>query len=152
MIRNVIRKACEHLRLWSPVAEELLMLTWAHESEGGKYRKQVGGGPALGVFQMEPATFNDIVKNYLKYRPEVYELVKQLGPLNSQELVNNDLLAAAMARLQYRRAKEKLPSATDPVLLAGYWDRHYQSDGKVDLDKQGDAIADYRKYVTDANA
>ena len=28
----------------------------AHESDGGKYLHQVGGGPALGPYQMEPAT------------------------------------------------------------------------------------------------
>lgn len=32
----------------------------AHESHGGKWRRQVGGGPALGIFQIEPPTHNDV--------------------------------------------------------------------------------------------
>ena len=50
----------------SLVAEELLMLTAAHESHLGTYLKQKGG-PALGIYQMEPATYRDLHENFLRF-------------------------------------------------------------------------------------
>lgn len=43
------------------------METMAVESNLGKYNKHIGGGPALGVYQMEPNTLHDIKVNYIKY-------------------------------------------------------------------------------------
>ena len=51
--------------LVSQEAENLLMGTAAQESALGEYIRQLGNGPALGIFQMEPETFDDIVRNYL---------------------------------------------------------------------------------------
>lgn len=48
---------------------ELLLLTCAAESAMGKYIMQVGG-PARGIFQMEPNTEKDIWENWLKYKPQ----------------------------------------------------------------------------------
>ena len=62
-LRNLITSVLKELNLHSDNAVNLLMGTAAQESHLGKYRKQIGGGPALGIFQMEPATFNDIVNN-----------------------------------------------------------------------------------------
>ena len=53
--------------MYSPVAENLIMGTAAQES-GFTYIKQLGGGPALGMFQVEPATAEDILFRYLKIR------------------------------------------------------------------------------------
>jgi len=43
--------------LASPVAVKLLLGTAAQESRFGTFLHQLGGGPAKGAFQMEPATF-----------------------------------------------------------------------------------------------
>src|SRR5260221_162978 len=51
--------------LQAPV--ELLLGTALQES-GLTYRVQLGGGPARGLFQMEPNTHDDIWDNFLKYR------------------------------------------------------------------------------------
>ena len=45
----------------------LLYATGAHESGGGKWDKQKGGGPALGYFQVEPKTAKDLIKNSSAY-------------------------------------------------------------------------------------
>lgn len=53
--------------LCSDAAVNLLLGTAAQESEFGKYIRQIRG-PALGVFQMEPATFDWLRDKYsLKY-------------------------------------------------------------------------------------
>lgn len=41
---------------------ELLIATAKHESLGGRYLEQGGGGPARGAWQVEPATARDIIK------------------------------------------------------------------------------------------
>ena len=52
---EVIRPALRALDLWSPAAEDLVLGTAAQES-GLAYLRQIGGGPALGLWQIEPAT------------------------------------------------------------------------------------------------
>ena len=52
------------LVLNSTAAEELIVFTCATESLGGTYLKQVNG-PAIGIYQMEPETYNDIWQNYI---------------------------------------------------------------------------------------
>ena len=54
----VICPALEKLSLWSPSAEELVLGTAIVES-GLTYLKQHGDGPALGLWQVEPATHDE---------------------------------------------------------------------------------------------
>jgi hypothetical protein len=112
VLRHLIQTTLEPLLLYSSAAEELLLATCAQESHMGYYRRQVGG-PALGIFQMEPASFHDICVNYLQYHPILDSKINVLGPRAPDELVNNDALAIAMARVQYLRAPEPLPYPTD---------------------------------------
>ena len=60
-------------------AAELCLGTIAQESAYGKYRKQIGGGPGLGIVQMEPDTFNDCVDNYLAFRPQLSAKIKEVS-------------------------------------------------------------------------
>ena len=66
----VIRPALEKLSLWSLSAEELVLGTAIVES-GLTYLKQHGDGPALGLWQVEPATHDDLYTNFLNFRPEL---------------------------------------------------------------------------------
>lgn len=49
-IKNLITETLTELGLYSDDARDLLLGTCAQESAFGKYRKQLGGGPALGIF------------------------------------------------------------------------------------------------------
>ena len=112
-------------------AEEILLGTAVQESLNFMYRSQVGGGPAKGVFQMEPLTHDDIWSNYLKYRKKLAE--KAISFLTSPnvdkivELENNDKYAAAMARIHYMRVSAPLPKAGDIVAQARYWKQYYNT-------------------------
>lgn len=99
---------------YSQEAEDLLFMTAAHESALGTYLKQVSG-PALGIYQMEPDTHNDIWDNYLEYREDLRPLVlRLLGRFGSVDtLVFNLAYATAMARIHYYRIKEPLPKKDD---------------------------------------
>lgn len=109
-------------------AVELLMGTCAQESHLGKYRKQIGGGPALGIYQMEPATFDDIVENYLTFNPSLKSKIMEVSGvrgLKAGDLVNNDKLSTCMARVHYLRVKEAIPSSLEGQ--ARYWKKYYNT-------------------------
>ncbi|MBF0455209.1 MAG: hypothetical protein HQL72_10395 [Magnetococcales bacterium] len=110
-------------------AEALLLGTAAQESALGRYLRQLGSGPALGVFQMEPATYRDIWQNYLAYQPRIVQRLAVRWPREPEpeEMVTDLLLAAVMCRLHYRRVARALPDEQDVAGLAAYWKRYYNT-------------------------
>lgn len=145
-LKALITSVLKELNLHSDNAVKLLMGTAAQESHLGKYRKQLGGGPAIGIFQMEPATFNDIVNNYLRYKPALaarIERVARVCRFKAEDIENNDLLAICMARVHYLRASEAIPP--DVEGMARYWKRYYNTPlGKGTVEE---FIANYRRLV-----
>lgn len=123
----VIRQPLQAVNLWSPEAEELLMGTAAQESRLGTYIKQVGDGPALGIFQMEPATHNDIWDNFLAYREQMISRLRKYISGIPEDMITDMRHAVIMARLQYYRRPEPLPAASDLHGLADYWKQHYNT-------------------------
>ena len=82
--KDIVRPAIEKIGLWSQEAEDLLIGTAAQESHLGTYLRQLGDGPALGIFQMEPATHNDIHENFLRYKHDLRNRVDDFFlPVNS---------------------------------------------------------------------
>jgi hypothetical protein len=129
---HVLRPTLQHLDLWSQAAENLVLGTILTESRG-EYLKQVGGGPALGVIQMEPATHDDIWINWLRYKRTLAMKVRELETaaritLGAQELTGNLYYAAAMCRIFYRRLPDALPEAGDPVGMAQLWKHRYNTE------------------------
>lgn len=129
-----------------PEAVELLMGTCAQESHLGKYRRQLGGGPALGIFQMEPATFRDIRDNYLAYHEDLRNKIMEISgvsALEPEDLVENDRLAVCMARAHYSRVREAIPASLDG--WARYWKQYYNTPlGKGTVEE---FVANYKNLV-----
>jgi hypothetical protein len=67
---QVIYPALNKMGMWSEAAGELVLGTAIVESNL-TYLKQHGEGPALGLWQVEPATHEDLYANYLNFRPEM---------------------------------------------------------------------------------
>lgn len=125
----VIRPALVELGLHSYDAEILLLRTALVES-GLVYLHQIGGGPARGPFQIEPATHDDIFENYLSFRPKFHGLVMGLAaplPRLVDQLASNLIYSAAICRLVYFRIPAPLPAAEDLDGQAEYWKRHYNT-------------------------
>lgn len=127
----VIRPALQCIGKHSQAAENLVLGTMLVESSG-KYLKQLGKGPALGLIQMEPATHDDIWNNYLKTRHKLRKAVEELCTSSeisegALELVGNLFYAAAMCRIQYLRKQPPLPAVDDAVGMAAYWKQHYNT-------------------------
>ncbi|KJZ13650.1 hypothetical protein TW85_13140 [Marinomonas sp. S3726] len=146
---DVIRPTLNELGYGGDAAEELLLGTAAHESHL-KYRTQKGGGPALGLYQMEPKTHNDIWENFLDYdktglADKISNFLDSDNKLDNLE--NNDRYATGMARAHYLRVNSPLPKSGDLDGQAKYWKDHYNTrNGKGTLDKYK---RDYETYVKD---
>ncbi len=124
----VVRPALQAIGLCSPAAGRLLLGTAITES-GLTWLAQKGGGPARGVYQIEPATHDDIWANYLAYRERLAERVARLAgePPRHDQLAWNLGYGSALSRLVYSRRPEPLPHADDLAGLARYWKAHFNT-------------------------
>jgi hypothetical protein len=125
----IVRPVLQALKKWSVAAENLLLGTALQES-GLRYLKQLGGGPALGVYQMEPATHQDIWINYLNAREDLkYKVLEwhEESMIDPSAMTWNLAYATAMARVHYLRVKEPLPEAHNIMDMAEYWKAHYNT-------------------------
>lgn len=148
--KHVIDPTLKHIGLYSKDASELLIMTALAES-GASHLKQMGNGPAVGIYQMEPFTHDDCWINYLAYKKDIAALISSLSAPglygakvgNAQEMAGNLYYATAMARIKYLRDRMPIPSHTDIDAMAAYHKRVYNSTlGKADPKKTADT---YRK-------
>ena len=153
LLRLVVRPVLQRLAQVNPrynsvAAEQLIMGTIAKES-GFRSLEQLAHrdgrqGPALGLGQMEPATYADNWRNYLGY-PAKRELMNAvlefsittgLYRLNMPtgksvmmptpvQLVANLFLVVAMIRVHYLRITAPLPEAGYVDGMAHYWNDNY---------------------------
>jgi len=129
LLTEVIVPTLKYLELDTPAARRLLLGTAAQESHMGRWLKQIKG-PALGIYQMEPATHDDIWNHYLKHRPRLATKVEKLlcpGFNRHEQLKWNLAYATAMARVHYFRVPYALPGHHDIAGLATYWKNFYNS-------------------------
>lgn len=127
--KYVVAPTLRVLKLHSLAAENLLIGTALVESNL-TYLHQLGTGPALGLFQMEPNTHHDIWENFLKFKGELSHRVALLmvgGLSDEEQLTGNTYYAAAMCRVHYLRDPQPLPDARDYVGLAKLHKRCYNT-------------------------
>jgi len=142
----IVDPALQVIEHYSPAASDLVMGTAAVESRF-EHIKQLGTGPALGFFQMEPATHNDIWNNYLAYRRELRDQIVNacesiVEPMPAERMMYDLRYASMMCRVHYLRVKEALPSSNSPEDLGAYWKRHYNTElGAGTVDKFVEAYA-----------
>lgn len=124
----VVRPTLEAIDLWSLAAENLLIGTALQESRC-HYLKQLGKGPALGIYQFEPATYHDLYANFLAYQPKLRDVINSLAiaPRSEIDLIGNLRYATGIARAHYRRSKYPLPDANDALSLARMWKQVYNT-------------------------
>ena len=148
---RVIEPVLRDAHLHSESAVNLILGTAAQESHMGTYFMQDGGGPAVGIFQMEPATHDDIWGNFLKYKPSTNHYMVVLNALCSPYKHSADIMfwnlryAALMCRMHYVRVSEQLPEADDYRAMGEYWKKHYNTvkgAGTVD-----EFVENYKRFV-----
>lgn len=133
-LEHVIRPTLDHLavaepRLGTEASARLLLGTAIAESNLAAL-VQHGGGPALSMFQIEPATFDDVYKRYLWARPRFMNVVRDLrlpALTPMEQLPANPFFACAIARFKYWMAPKPLPDADDIDALGAYWKAVYNT-------------------------
>lgn len=112
-----------------PAARNLLLGTVAQES-GGKFLAQWPSGPGAGLWEIEPATHDDLLKNTLAYMPALQALTGSMlsAAFDAHfQLISNLHYGCAIARLLYYRVRERLPAADDVQGLARYWKTYFNT-------------------------
>ncbi len=118
-----------HPRLGGLAAEEQVFGIALAESRL-RDLKQRGGGPALGLYQCEPATHDDILR-YLA-RPDKAKLARLVArhataANREDQLITNLAYATCICRVHLWRIPDPLPKPGDHRSQAHYWKRHYNT-------------------------
>ena len=135
----------------------LLLATAAIESNCGEYIKQING-PALGIWQMEPDTDNDIWANCDALDNDVF--ISFIGDLclskdsrnGFDALFESPKYACAMARLKYSMDPNPLPKLTgdnntDSRAFYDYYKLVYNTElGASTFDKWAVALKKHRIF------
>lgn len=144
LIEETINELSELIKP-SQHAINLVAGTIAQESDNAHYIRQIKG-PAMGIAQMEPGTFDDICTNYLQYRLALESHIKQMcncNVLTPYSLSYNSKLAIVFCRLHYLRVPAPLPETIEGYAV--YWKKYYNTNlGKGTV---GQFIKNYQKYV-----
>jgi len=143
--KTVIEETLKRIDKYSEKVVCLLLGTCAQESDFGTYFYQING-PALGVFQMEPATMRDIWCNYLNYRDNLVRSIYQAcGVVDADEfaLKTNIAYQIIMARFQYYRVPEPLPTTVHG--FARYWKIYYNTHKEKGIEEK--FVENYNRYV-----
>ena len=134
----VVRPALQSIGLWSDAAEELVTGTAMVETTLN-YVKQLNGGIAVGVCQMEPATYKDIKLRLFKEHKDLYDRIKNYlyfdtFPLQADYLMGNMTASVIFCRLKYYLFPDALPEAHDYSAMAAYHKKIYNtSHGATDI-------------------
>ena len=106
-------------------------------AESGLSRLAQQGGPALGVFQIEPATESDCWANYLNDRaPLRLKVQALLGSEHcSPALIVNLSYATAICRIVYRRSPLPLAAVGDRQGQGALWVRAYNRGGAATVER-----------------
>lgn len=139
---EIVAPTLRALDMHSEAAVRLMVGTALVES-GLDYLRQIGGGPALGVFQIEPATARDVLFRYLAMREELRRRVMDWlcydplslthtlpsgGETQLERRLKGDLhLGCVVARLKYWMDPRPLPDASDIPNLGGVWKDVYNT-------------------------
>ena len=125
-LRDLITRTLRNYDLYSEAAVNLLLGTCLQESRGGTYLRQMTntfdiGTHAVGVMQMEKATFDWLKEKYW------YKLGRYHDSVEFAALEYDLRLSTVFARLRYLADPQPLPEAHDIVGLGEYWKRVYNT-------------------------
>ena len=136
-LQDLIERTLKEINLYSDNALYLLLGTAAQESKFGTYLKQLGTGPALSLFQIEPFTFYDLRNRFgMKYG---------FADRKVEELEWDIKLAIIVCRIKYLSISEALPDYKDIKGMAKYYKLYYNSPKGAATEEE--FISNYEKYV-----
>ena len=140
---ELIDGACRGLLGHCHRDEMRLMLGTAVAESGLRTRRQGGGGPARGLWQMEPSSARDVFVNYLVYTPKRLDALLRVwlgmpacaedmvgawypdADVLAQLLEHDDVFACCMTRLNYLRHPEAIPVTLEAQAI--YWKQYHNT-------------------------
>lgn len=135
------------LQKYSRDAVELLIFTCAAESNGGTFIRQIEG-PALGIYQMEPATHQDIFINYIHKNSSLMSILglnfQCNGFIDAERMVYDIRYATVMARLHYSRFPEPLPNKNNIEGMFKYYKKYFNS--PLGKSTKAESIKKYKSF------
>lgn len=135
LLLYIIRPTLEYMgeKYHSPAAEQLLMATAAQETLCGRYLHQIKG-PALGIYQMEPATIEDLHRHFINGSINLHFTLVEFrtsaghqSESNILDVVGNLYYATALARAMYFRFAQPLPEVNDLMGIWKYYKRYWNT-------------------------
>ncbi len=130
---RLVRAVLNEINAYSPRAELAILMIIGHESGGGRARRQIGGGPARGIIQMEPPTFASVIK----FGERAASYLRRAGfdpaRVTCADLEFDDRLSIVMARA--RLAMDPNPLPDNPPAMADYLKRFWNGPGKATPEK-----------------
>ena len=85
---------------------------------------------AFSFWQMERATFNDCIDNFLNYESEFsdgWETIKECHLITYKALTYDCVFACYMASIKVYRAPPEIPDLFDLKSMAEYWKTYYNA-------------------------
>lgn len=124
----IIKPALEPLGLWSQIVENLLIGTALQES--GLHWLAQENGPAVGIYQIEPKTYDWIkgkIRDHILY-PKIINICGLCYlPNDPAALIWNLRYATVVCRFRYLEVKAPLPETNNISLIADYWKQWYNT-------------------------
>ena len=135
--KHIITPALQAINSYSDDRLDMVFVTGAAETLY-KHVRQIKG-PALGYWQMEPKTHDDLWRNFLGHfkRRKLVDGLSYLSkvPGDFHQLEVNPWYAAAMCAIHYMRFPEPLPHTGDRMSQAEYHKEYYNTHkGKSTID------------------
>ena len=144
----IVAPTLKAIGLWSAQAESLVLGTGAHESAGFQYLHQVNG-PALSWFQIEPATYQDVLDNTLPGLPAALKSAlrgmvphQYAGWPPADYLMMSPAWAVAICRILYYRHPPAIP--VDLPGQAAMWEKYYNT--PLGAGTASEWLANYNRY------
>ena len=131
-IKEIVEYSLYKIDCYSDDALALVVRTGMAESSYTALRGYGKNNPAIGFWQIEPATMYDMMRNYIAYKPQYRKALEKLGmQLKGDDIeisvISNMAVQAALCRLHYRRDKYSLPSWDSIEDQGKYWKRVYNT-------------------------
>jgi hypothetical protein len=114
----------------TPYIRDLIVATCAIETHLGTYLHQTGRGPALSIYQFEPSSLEDLLKNFAS-APKYAALLhasRVEGVSDESQIMWNLRFATVCARLYYYRVREALPHETTFESLWHYYKTYWNTE------------------------
>ena len=143
LYHNYVAPVLEEMQMYTLPLATLLVGTAAHESEGGRFVKQVDG-PAVGLYQMEPRTHDDLWKDMSpKLQQKIYKVSGYTSKPDAAVMEKDHKYSTIMAAVFYMRFKQPIPQTLmgQACYYKQYWNTRYGAATPEEF------VNDYERYT-----